>query len=404
MDRLVKVEAAELELHFRPSYRCTVNFKITSLIHTMPVAVKLSTTRSSSYSFSPDAVALLPPLSSAVFTLVLLPTAAPPLVSPPDFLFVGTALAPALQRANSAALRHFFSRPALPIFRDASLPIHLVGPHALRSLLLSGSGSTLSLLAHLIPACSPPELSAALLLAAADSDGGSAVSALLSAGANPNSRGGAGGKSAISLAVSAGCAEAVEVLVKAGATDLPLHEAAAVNRTDLILFLLAESDLGHDWADTADAEGRTPVHAAATEGSLDALRLCLSSGGDPDRADARGWTPLHYAAAGGHLEATDLLIKSSDFDPRLALTREGKWWLRRKTAFDIAVEKGHSHLYEILRPEQEAIRAARCGKVAAVSAAALVNEPVLTAACSDQPGSEFYGEAVSAAALVNAWN
>ncbi|KAI0510456.1 hypothetical protein KFK09_011058 [Dendrobium nobile] len=403
MDRLVKVEAAELELHFRPSYRCTATFKITSLIHTMPVAVKLSTVRPSFYSFSPDAVALLPPLSSAVFTVVLLPTAEPPLVSPPDVVFVGTALAPALQRANSVALRHFFSRPALPIFRDASLPIHIIGPHALRSLLL-GSGSTSSLLASIIPSCTPPELSAALLLAAGDSSGGNAVSALLSAGANPNSRRAVGGRSAIALAVSAGCAESVEVLVKAGAADRPLNEAAAVNRTDLILFLLAESDLGLDWADMADADGRTPVHAAAAEGSVDALRLCLSCGGDPERTDARGWTPLHYAAAGGHLEATSLLIKSSDFNPRLAVTRGGKWWLRRKTAFDIAVNKGHSHLFDILRPEDELIRAARCGKVAAVSASPLIDEAVLAEACLDQPVWESHGEAASAAALVNTGN
>ncbi|KAK8960938.1 hypothetical protein KSP40_PGU008806 [Platanthera guangdongensis] len=163
MDRLVKVEEATVEVHFRPSKRCLGTFRITSLIHTMPVAVKLTTTRPASYSFSPDAVALLPPLSSAVFTLVLLPTAIPPLASPPDFILVGAVLAPALHRAPSAALRCFFSRPALSIFRDASLPIHLVRSQALCSLHLPGVGSKTSLVSRVIPSFSPPKLAADLL-------------------------------------------------------------------------------------------------------------------------------------------------------------------------------------------------------------------------------------------------
>ncbi|PKA48605.1 Potassium channel AKT6 [Apostasia shenzhenica] len=369
MDRLVKVDATEIQLQFRPSERCTATFKITSLIHTMSVAVQLTTTSPSIYSFYPTAVALIPPLSTAVFTLLLRPLPAPPLASPSDSLLVTCALAPALRRANSSALLRFFSRPAVPLFRDASLPIHLLGPHILRSLLLLPDSSSLQnslLLSRVIPSCSPSELSTALPLAAASGGSGGAVSALLSAGADPNARH-ADGKSAISLAVSAGSAESAEELVLAGAADRPFHEAAAGNRTDLILLLLTASGYKSGWADVVDPEGRTPVHAAAGAGSIAALRLCLATGGgDPDRADMRGWMPLHYAAAGGHLGAAELLVGSSAFDPRLALTRE------KKTPLDLAVERKHAKLYGLLRPEGVVIHAARaaCSNVAAAIRAA----------------------------------
>ncbi|PKA62290.1 Potassium channel AKT1 [Apostasia shenzhenica] len=363
MDKLIKVEGAEVELYFRPPERCAASFKITSLIHTMPVAVQLTTTRPGPYSFSPATVALLLPLSTTVFTLALLPTAAPPLVSPPDSLIVTSALTPTLRRATSAALHRFFSRPALFLFRDASLPIHLVGPHVLRSLFLPPISSLQRdlLLLRVISSCSPDELSAALPLAAAAAGGATAVSALLSAGADPNARrGGAEGKSAISLAVSAGSVKAVEALIESGAADRPFHEAASGNRTDLIL-LLAESGSAPGWGDLVDGDGRTPVHTAAGEGSLEALRLCLSSGGgDPDRPDSRGWTPLHHAAAGGHLITAELLINSSAFDPRHALTLTGRG-KKQRTPLDLAMEEGHTHLYDLLRPGGEVIRSVRHG-------------------------------------------
>ncbi|KAG0483418.1 hypothetical protein HPP92_011502 [Vanilla planifolia] len=364
MDRLVKVEAAEIELNFRRSERCSASFKITSLIHTMPVAVKLSTTRSTAYSFSPDSVTLLLPLSSAIFTLVLLPTMEPPLVSPPDQVLVAAAVAPALHRANSAALRRFFSRPALHLFRDASLPIHLLGSQSLRSLLpLLPSFASSLLLTRIIPSCSPEEISNVLLLAAASGGGCNvAVSALLASGADPDSRN-ADGKSAISLAVSSGNAEAVKALIEAGARERPFHEAAAGNSVDLIHLLLGPSQV--NWANQTDIKGRTPVHAAAAGGSLDALHLCLTSGGEPDRADVGGWTPLHYAASGGHLSAAELLIEASSLDPRRVLTRKSSGD-GRKTPMDLAVENGHLELYELLRPRGEVIRAARSGDVVAV--------------------------------------
>ncbi|KAI0489442.1 hypothetical protein KFK09_029285 [Dendrobium nobile] len=355
MDRLVSAEAAEVELNFLPSKRCTATFKIRSLIHTMPVAVQLTTTRPCFYAFSPAAVALIPPLSSIVLDVVLPPTAAPPITSPPDAILVRSALVPTLHHADTGTLLRFFSRPTLPVFRDATIPILLVGHHILTYLLLSPNPH--SHLSRVIPSCTPDELSTTLPLAAAAGDA-ITVAALIAAGANPNARS-PGRKSSLSLAVSAGSLVSVKALIDAGATDRPFYEAAAGNRTDLIFLMLGKFAPGNiSWADAVDNEGRTPVHAAAENGCVEALRLCFTiGGGDADLADARGWTPLHYAAAAGHLKAAELIIGYSGFDPRGALTREGQG--KRRTPLELAVEKGNDHLYELLRPYGRVIRAAR---------------------------------------------
>jgi Usher syndrome type-1G protein len=53
----------------------------------------------------------------------------------------------------------------------------------------------------------------------------------------------------------------------------------------------------------------TPTLWAAFEGRLDALRLLVGRGGDPDKSDQFGNTALHLAAAKGHMQCVDFLIK-----------------------------------------------------------------------------------------------
>ncbi len=47
---------------------------------------------------------------------------------------------------------------------------------------------------------------------------------------------------------------------------------------------------------------------AAFEGNLDALRLLVGRGGDPERCDHFGNTALHLAAARGHMNCVTFLI------------------------------------------------------------------------------------------------
>eukprot|EP00096_Caligus_rogercresseyi_P012153 TRINITY_DN5008_c0_g1_i1.p1 TRINITY_DN5008_c0_g1~~TRINITY_DN5008_c0_g1_i1.p1 ORF type:complete len:403 (-),score=114.62 TRINITY_DN5008_c0_g1_i1:697-1905(-) len=57
-----------------------------------------------------------------------------------------------------------------------------------------------------------------------------------------------------------------------------------------------------------DEDGMSPTLWAAFEGNLEALRLLLSKGGDPEKTDTFGNTSLHLAAAQGHHRIVSLLV------------------------------------------------------------------------------------------------
>ena len=58
---------------------------------------------------------------------------------------------------------------------------------------------------------------------------------------------------------------------------------------------------------SADYDGRTPLHLAAAEGRDDALQLLLVCGADPRRVDRFGSTAIEEARRGGHQTAVSLL-------------------------------------------------------------------------------------------------
>lgn len=60
---------------------------------------------------------------------------------------------------------------------------------------------------------------------------------------------------------------------------------------------------------TKDFDGMTPVLWAAFEGRLDALRLLVGRGGNPDKSDQFGNTALHLSSAKGHFPCVDFLVK-----------------------------------------------------------------------------------------------
>ncbi|XP_074649547.1 pre-mRNA splicing regulator USH1G-like [Tubulanus polymorphus] len=60
--------------------------------------------------------------------------------------------------------------------------------------------------------------------------------------------------------------------------------------------------------DRPDEDGMTPTIWAAYHGNLDALRLLISRGGNPDKADLLGNSALHCAAANGHMNCVSFLV------------------------------------------------------------------------------------------------
>ncbi|MFI2040419.1 ankyrin repeat domain-containing protein [Streptomyces bottropensis] len=63
-------------------------------------------------------------------------------------------------------------------------------------------------------------------------------------------------------------------------------------------------------AETADAEGTTPLYAASVHGAADTVRLLLAAGALPDTESGRGTegTPLCGAACWGHTETVRALL------------------------------------------------------------------------------------------------
>lgn len=80
------------------------------------------------------------------------------------------------------------------------------------------------------------------------------------------------------------------------------HKAAK----DGILDVLKEATRND--CNSRDEDGMTPTLWAAFEGNLEALRLLVGRGGDPDKADHFGNTALHFSAARGHMSCVKFLV------------------------------------------------------------------------------------------------
>ncbi|KAK7122250.1 hypothetical protein R3I94_019388 [Phoxinus phoxinus] len=82
-----------------------------------------------------------------------------------------------------------------------------------------------------------------------------------------------------------------------------------------------------------DEDGMTPTLWAAHHGNLDALRLLVARGGDPDKCDIWGNTPLHLAAANSHLNCLSFLVSFGT----------NVWCLDNDyhTPLDMAASRGH---------------------------------------------------------------
>ncbi|WP_375755299.1 ankyrin repeat domain-containing protein [Corallococcus exercitus] len=79
--------------------------------------------------------------------------------------------------------------------------------------------------------------------------------------------------------------------------------------------LCAQLDAGAD-PNPFDAEGRTPLMAAARSGQDDLVRALLEAGADPTLPDGLGETPFVAAAAYGHLSVCALLSPHATADEK----------------------------------------------------------------------------------------
>ncbi|KAJ4727564.1 putative Ankyrin repeat family protein [Melia azedarach] len=363
MDRLVKADVKEVEIAFKRGQKCSTTFRLTNLMHTMAVAVSLTTTNASVFLFN-QLYSIIPPLSSSSYTLILSqPSDRPPLSAPPDVISVKSSMLPT-GKAHQDDLRRLFAKPGPHVFRDATIPIFFVGPHVIEFLIPQHTRipEISSFFNKAVPGCTASQL-CMLLNNAVVSANENLVASLIDSGADVNYKD-SDGRSMISLAVKAGNIDVVKILVASGSridnsTDHVLHDAAAMNRVDLLDALISA------FADTigvnsTDSNGRTPIHVAASKGHAQVIQFCATvAGANTDVFDKMGSSPLHLAAENGHLEAVKCLLNCSNY-AKYTVDKEGK------TAFTLAVENGHTHLYDLLQLGDALHRAARVEDVHAM--------------------------------------
>ncbi|XP_076637363.1 transient receptor potential channel pyrexia-like [Colletes latitarsis] len=122
------------------------------------------------------------------------------------------------------------------------------------------------------------------------------------------------GKSPLYYAVLSNAADCVEALLQVGAcpnnpqvyTETPLHVAASLGSVTCTKLLL---NYGADVRVQFGSTRSTPLHLAAEEGSIECTKLLLDAGAACESKNARGQTPLHLAALSQSAETLDILIK-----------------------------------------------------------------------------------------------
>jgi 26S proteasome non-ATPase regulatory subunit 10 len=88
-------------------------------------------------------------------------------------------------------------------------------------------------------------------------------------------------------------------------TTLSVHSAAQKNQLSLLRSLVNEDP---KQVNAVDVDTRTPLHWAASSGSIDITRFLIDQKAEVDKPDNSGWTPLHIAASAGQEEIVKELV------------------------------------------------------------------------------------------------
>ncbi|WP_153144581.1 ankyrin repeat domain-containing protein [Dechloromonas sp. H13] len=92
-----------------------------------------------------------------------------------------------------------------------------------------------------------------------------------------------------------------------GANDQPIHDAARVGNGQEVGAILKAQPAARD---ARTAQGSTPLHLAATNPDITALKVLIAAGADPNARDGEGATPLHMAAYTQNARHAQLLLEA----------------------------------------------------------------------------------------------
>lgn len=349
--KLVQVSDHEVRIDFELGSKCRANVRLRSLCSTTPTAFKIQTSSPHKFLVNPP-TGLIPPLSHATIQIILkpqshLPTNFPR--SPSDRFLVRTALTPELTHIASESTQSelvnswFNSLPNSSNTQDFKLKVAFVGPFLLRHAVKTGDYDAVkniikrqrSILAEL-----PTREAESLLKVATELDNSEEMVELLT-------------ESELKINPSAKLGRLTESRWAAkGWTEL--HVAAAFDRTEEISSFIIKKEGGP--LDCRDKEGRTPLHLAANKGYDECVRLLLRAGANVDARTNDGRTALYRAAANGDRRIVELLIEMGA-DPTIASADRGR------SALDIARDKGHKQVVEVVERGEAVLNASRTGSL-----------------------------------------
>lgn len=145
-------------------------------------------------------------------------------------------------------------------------------------------------------------------------------------------------------ACSYGYADCVKLLVESGADVYALNTEKkrpidlCEDKTCIKIVKAKMKELDH--LASRDNRGRTALHRACSEGSIDKTTLLLNKGVNTNAVDKDNWSPLHCAAQHGHLEIAKLLIQhGADMN---SLGNQGL------TTLHVACKNGHEDIVQHL--------------------------------------------------------
>lgn len=163
----------------------------------------------------------------------------------------------------------------------------------------------------------------------------------LAAGADPNAPDPKWDRVPLSCAAVFNHAEAVQILLDAGAdpnVGYPLVQAVYADAFDVTALLLKA---GAD-PNLAEPSGKAPLHYAAISDSEASMKLIITAGAEVDMRSPGGWTPLLMAASVAKVDNVKILLRAgADKDLK---TDEGL------SGYDLARPRGPlSSRYEQIR-------------------------------------------------------
>lgn len=84
-----------------------------------------------------------------------------------------------------------------------------------------------------------------------------------------------------------------------------VHSAVHNNQLSLLRALITEDP---NLINALDMDDRTPLHWAASSGSINIAQLLIDHKAEVDRSDNSGWTPLHIAVSAGNDDIVQELV------------------------------------------------------------------------------------------------